>query len=185
MDPQPDPETKANLEFVKVDLVHALAAEDGVELCGAGGRFREESSSLGVGDRGGESCDVELCAGGKVGRKDEGSDGGREGRGEGVDVGGGKEVGVEVLDRGEEDSSCCGRGSGGEGEEGGDVGEEVGRQDELLLGGIVRGGCGVVLVELGDVEADEVTTLVLSVQPVLERVPRDLGRGPIWLVRRD
>lgn len=81
-----------------------------------------------------------------------------------MDVGARKELGDKVRVRGEEHGGGSGRsGRGREGEESSDVGEEVGGENELLLGVILGGGVGVVLVGLDGVEANEVALLLLGV----------------------
>jgi hypothetical protein len=65
--------------------------------------------------------------------------------------------------------------------------QEVGRQDELLLIPIslqLSRSCvlpDILLVGgLDGVESDQVTLLLLLVQPVLERIPGDFSCNPLW-----
>lgn len=173
------------LELFKVDLVHSLTSKERVQFRRARTGFLEECALLRGGERLAESGKLQLGPRGKVARDDEGPDGSGEGGCEGVDVGRGEEVGGEVGEGREEDGGGGGGGAGREGEESGYVGEKVGGKDELLFVCVLCSLTGVVLVRLDEVEPDEVTVLVLSVNPVVEGVPCDLCCDPLLRGGRD
>ena len=84
------------MQLVKVDLVHALAAKDGVELGGTSAGLGEERAAVRCWEV--DARDLELGTSVVVARDDERADGRGERGGERVHVRAGEEVRVEVAE---------------------------------------------------------------------------------------